>query len=660
MNKQYPLLFSPVRIGPVTLRNRVASLGHQTAMVADGLPTDQMIAYHAERARGGTALIILEATHIHRSDGVPGHIWNWDDRIAPAYRKLSDAVHEHGAKIFAQLYHRCLNNRFYPGSGFRLGVTVRPSPDPFVTELGYGGAHQLEVHEIEELIEAFGKAAGRVKSGGLDGVEVLAAFGHLNHQFLSPYSNKRTDEFGGGIDGRMRFLLGIIDEVRSQIGDDLVLGIRISGDEFVDGGLRLEDMQEVAKSLQQTRKVDYLNVTAGNDFVVSTLSAHYGYMDTPLGHQVHLAAGIRSVVDLPIIHGGRIVSPDQAEGILRSGYTDVVGMARALIADPYFAKKAEEGRPEEIITCIGCGQGCMWRTAVRVPITCIQNPLTGRESTLGQLHAAKSAKKVVVVGGGPAGMEAAWVGAERGHRIVLFEKNTELGGKVLTAAKAPLMSGFEGVIRTLLHRLDRSQVEVHLGVEVTPEMVLAQKPDTVIVATGALPWKPSVPGIDSENVVMAEDVLEERVHIGDSVLVFDIEGVHRGTTVAIYLAEQGKQVEIVTPFPVVGWHLGHAKHAAPRVSIYQRLLSLGVVLTPHMELKAVDGTTVLIHDIYNYAERSIRGVDTVVIASPGVSNDAIYHALRQQVKELYAIGDCYAPRMVEDAIYEGYQVGGLI
>jgi len=359
---------------------------------------------------------------------------------------------------------------------------------------------------------------------------------------------------------------------------------------------------------------------------------------------------------VPIFHASRIVDPVHADRTVAAGQIDVVGMTRALIADPDLPKKARDGRLDDIRTCVGANEGCIDRIYQGKPVTCVQNPATGRERELGDVDPAKTPKKVVVVGGGVAGLEAARMAAVRGHRVVLFEKTAELGGQVLLAARAPARAEYAGIVRFLAAQVRKLAIDVRLAVEATASAVLAERPDTVIVATGSHPFVPPVPGGDGKHVVTDRDVLSGEAKVGANVVVVDDVHTQQALSTAELLLEQGKRVEVLSPLFYVGQDIG-VTSIAP---LYRRLFAAGVVLTPGTELRAVEGSSVIVANVYSGNERRIEGVDTVVLSAGSRSTDALYRALKGRVAELYAVGDCVAPRGVHQAILDATRVARAI
>ncbi len=655
MSREFRFLFTPFRLGGLTLRNRIYSTGHAEAMAEEGKAGPRLRAYHEAKARGGCALTIIGgSTSVHPSS--PASAWNMvanhDDSVIPGYRALADAVHRHGALVFSQLTH--LGRRAQSDTE-SWHVLLAPSqiPEPVHREV----PHELEPEQIAALVRAFGDAVRRCREGGLDGVELSFAHNHLVDQFWSPLFNRRTDEYGGSLENRMRFGLEVLREIRRQVGRDYVVGARISGDELTDGGLSGEDMAEIARRLAASGLVDFLSIIGGGAYTFQLQAGAVPNMSFPNGVYVPLAAAIKAAVpDLPVLHATRIVDPVHADQVLADGAVDVVGMTRALIADPEMPRKAREGRLDEIRQCVGANEGCIDRIYQGKPVTCIQNPGAGREAELGELAPAPARKRVVVVGGGVAGLEAARVATLRGHRVLLFERERELGGQVLIAARAPARADYAGIARFLTRQVERLGVECRLRVEATLDTVLAEAPDAVVIATGSHPHVPPLPGLDGKHVVTDRDVLLERVEVGERVVVVDDVHTQQALSTAEFLLARGRHVEVISRLFYPGQDAG----ITSIVPLYTRLFGQGVVLTPHTDLLAVEGSTVLVSNVYTGEPRRIEGVDTVVLSMGARSTDALYRALKGRVPAVHAIGDCVAPRGVHHAILEGTRVARLL
>jgi mycofactocin system FadH/OYE family oxidoreductase 2 len=655
MAHEFRYLFTPIRVGGLTLKNRIFSTGHAESMAEDGKPGPRLRAYHEGKARGGCALTIIGgSTSVHPSS--PASAWNMpanhDDAIIPAYRAMAEAIHRHGCLVFSQLTHM---GRRAQSDNESWHVLLAPSqiPERVHREI----PHELEPEQIAMLVRAFGDAVRRCREGGLDGVELSFAHNHLVDQFWSPIFNRRTDEYGGSFDNRLRFGFEVLREIRRQVGGDYVVGARISGDEFTDGGLTAEDMQEIARRLAASGLVDFLSVIGGAAHTFALQAGAVPNMSYPNAVYVPLAAAIKAAApEVPIFHATRIVDPVHADQVLADGSIDVVGMTRALIADPEMPRKAREGRLDDVRQCVGANEGCIDRIYQGKPVTCIQNPGAGRESELGEIPSAATRKRVVVVGGGVGGLETARVAALRGHRVVLFEKGRELGGQVLVAARAPARADYAGIARFLVRQVERQGVDCRLSTEAGVDSILAESPDVVVVATGSHAHIPPLPGLDGKHVVLDRDVLLGRVEVGDRVVVVDDVHTQQGLSVADYLLARGRRVEVVSRLFYAGQDVG----ITSIVPLYTRLFAQGVVFTPHTDLVAVEGSTVVIANVYTGEERRIEGVDTVVLSMGARSTDALYRALRGRVPDLHAVGDCVAPRGVHHAILEGTRVARVL
>ena len=648
-------LFSPIQVGSVTLKNRIYSSGHAEAMAEGGRPGDRLTRYHAAKARGGCALTIFGgSSSVHPSS--PAAAWkqiaNHDDSIIPAYRALADAVHAHECLVFTQLTHM---GRRAQADGEEAAVLLAPSQIP--ERVHREVPHELEAEQIAELVRAFGEAARRCREAGLDGIELSMAHNHLIDQFWSPLFNQRLDEYSGSLENRMRFGFEVLRETRRFVGRDFVVGARISGDEFTRGGLTAADMAEIARRLAASGLVDFLSIIGGGAHTYELQAAAVPNMSYATGVFVPLAAAIKQAAPgLAIFHASRIVDPVHADRVVAAGEIDVVGMTRALIADPELPRKAREGRLDDIRTCVGANEGCIDRIYQGKPVTCVQNPATGRERELADVNRAAQPRKVVVVGGGVAGLEAARMATLRGHRVVLFEKTAELGGQVLLAARAPARSEYAGIVRYLAGQVRKLGAEIRLDVEVAPETVIAERPEAVVIATGSHPFVPAVPGGDGKHVVTDRDVLAGDARVGASVVVVDDVHTQQALSTAELLLEQGKRVEVISPLFYVGQDIG-VTSIAP---LYKRLFTRGAVLTPGTELRAVEGSAVLVANVYSGAERRIEGVDTVVLSAGSRSTDSLYRALKGRVPELHAVGDCVAPRGVHQAILDATRVARAI
>ena len=645
MTQQFPLLFAPFRLGKHDLQSRIVVTGHAAQFYDEQkLPTEDYAYYLRERAKGGAGMVTLGSCGVHPTS--TSYFINQNDRIIPRYQVIADLVHQFPVPVLAQLSH----------NGRRSGVqqremldgdwlSVAPSAVP-TPAFSYVQAmpHEMSTAEVEEIVAAFGTAAGRGRDGGLDGA--------LVSQFLHGQSNRRTDRYGGATtEERMTFLYEVLRAMRAALGPDLLLGVRIS-DDLVGYSIDYEDSKTMAPLLEATGLLDYINVWLGLASEKASFRAHWPpYYHAP-GEFAERPAGIKQLVSLPVIGIGRINTPALAERMLAEGKMDLVGMVRELIADPHLPNKAREGRVDDIRMCIACVQSCVGRQNLALPITCIYNPVTGHEKQWADPGLAPVKKKVVVVGGGPAGMEAARVAAERGHQVVLFEASDRLGGEVKLAMLPPMRESFEEIIKFFERQLPQLGVEVRLYTEATVEKVLAERADAVIVATGATPYVPDIPGAQGANVITSNDVLTG-ARTGQHVVIIDTQGTPPGCVVAEVLADQGKRVEIVTGLNWVGSDIpGPVWH-----HLYERLLGKGVVMSPMTGVSQIGEDFVDVYHVVNTTvARTIQSVDTVVMAAGGQANDGLYNSLAGRVDELYVIGDSAQPRNIEMATYQAHKV----
>jgi mycofactocin system FadH/OYE family oxidoreductase 2 len=575
----------------------------------------------------------------------------YDRKVVQGYQELTSAVHKHQTKIFTQLNHGgfqcdgCISR--YPVLG--------PSP---ISDIEFGEvAKVMEREDIEGIIENFAKAAAYVKEGGFDGIEISLGHRSLLRQFLSPLSNYRQDEYGGSLENRMRFAQQVIESVRKAVGKDYPIGIRLCADEMFYGAITLNDAREMAKRFEATGEIDFINLSVGTYY---NLQLVRGSMHFPLGFTLHLSQGIKEAVKIPVFANNRINTPQLAEGILSSGKADMVGLVRALICDPQFPQKAMEGRPEEISICVSDNQGCIGRVNQGKTIGCIQNPSIGFEKKIKREFSRPvlKQKEVMIVGGGPAGMEAARGAALRGHQVTLYEKESELGGQINIAKKGAGRENIGLIVSNLMAQLKKRKVRIELGVEVTEKFVLKNNPDVAIIATGSVPKESPFPGrYSSEQVLNVWQVLKGGATIGERVLLIDGDGHHKATSTAEFLADHGKKVDIITDALFVGMELG------PMGDLYnsrQRLLQKGVTFTSDMRVREINGTTVKAVNVYSNEVLIYGGYDTIVVIMANRPNQDLYLRLKGKVKELYRIGDCVAPRKIDMAIWEGNKVGRMV
>ncbi len=647
---KYRYLFSPIKIGSVVVPNRINFAAHLTNLSQDHKISEDHIYYYKERARGGCGLITTEELTVHPSDLAYDKLVDaFVPEVIPGFQKLTRAIHAYDTKIFAQLNH---NGMQADGKISRLPVWG-PSPgrDPLFRET----AKEMEKEDIQECVDYFAKSAVHVVEGGFDGIELQLGHSSLIRQFLSPLTNRRTDEYGGSLDNRLGFALEVIAAIRKKVGSDFTMGVRLNADEMhPKGGLTHKDAKEIAKRLESAGGLDFFDISLGTFYNLFLVE---GSMHTPLAYATPLSAGIRSVVKLPVYATNRINDPHLAEKILEEGHGDMVNMVRGLIADPELPNKARQEREDDIRHCIACNQGCIGRMGIGHTIGCIQNPAAGNEKALGvkTFRPCITPKKVVIVGAGPAGLEAARTARLRKHQVVVFERDKVVGGQNLIAAKVAGRQEIQGITRWLVSQLNKLTIDWRMETEATWEMILKERPDAVVIATGSRPKSTPFPGEYAfPQVVNTQQILTGQVIPGDRVLLIDLNGHHQGTGTAEFMADQGKKVHILTPALFPGAQLG------PLQDLYltrQRLMKKGVTCTPDIAVLEINQTTVKGLNVYSNEIIEFKGYDTVVLAAGNVARDHLYFDLKDKVKELYRIGDCVAPRLADMAIVDGGRIG---
>ncbi len=654
----YPHLLSPLAIGKHTIRNRVWMAAHATLLVKDNLFTDAHVHYYVERARGGVGIITMEAMAVHpTTQPYKGKAFAFDPRMVPQYRKIADAVHAHGAKILAQPWHR--------GRETNSVASGEPvwAPSSVPCSVYREMPHVMTAADIGAIIEGYRLSARYAREGGLDGIEVHGmSHGYLLNQFLSPATNHRTDEFGGSVENRLRIVREILDATRAEAGPELMVGVRINGDDGHEGGLGPDEWADIARRLEATGHIDYVSVSQG-----TYLNRMLIYPTAPEIHGYQMAATrkIKQAVKLPVVGVGRIVEPEEAEKFLAAGDCDFVALARALVADPEWVAKAARGDARRIRPCVGANW-CMSSIFAQAPLACIHNPAAGAEIELGTgtLKPAEKRKRVAVVGGGPAGMRAAATLAERGHAVTLFERRGQLGGQVRFWAKAPSRRELLGIVEFLSALLAEQNVEIRLNTAAAPADLDGY--ESVVIATGASGLKhgwtplhparwagPPMQGTGQDNVFSYLEYLEREPQLGRNVIVADGLGGRQGAVVAEVLATRGHAVEFVTQLAQGSPDLAGSRDWG---KVHGMLRRLGVRFTVDSEIVAIDGETVTLRDVYTRDTVLRENVAAIVFMLGAAAEDALFHALaprRASGLDLRLIGDALAPRRVDAAIREG-------
>jgi len=662
----YPYLFSPININGMELKNRIVMTAMHLGYTPEGEVTDRLIDFYALRAKGGVGLIIVGGCPIDEYGGMSSMICLHDDRYIPGLEKLVRAVQGDGAKIAAQLYQA---GRYT--HSVMIGGRKPFSASAVRSKLTGETPRALDLEEIPGVQDRFAEAADRARRAGFDAVEILGSAGYLISQFLSPVTNKREDRYGGPLENRMRFGIEVVEKVRSAVGSDYPIIMRLAGNDFMEGGCTNLEAGIFAEALEKAG-VDLFNITGGwHETRVPQLT-----MNVPRGAYVYLARGIKARVETPVLASNRINDPDMAEEILRNGEADMVTMARGLLADPDLPRKARDGRARLIYHCIACNQGCFDEIFSLRPATCLVNPMAGRERER-SVDQAETAKKILVIGGGVAGMKAACVAAERGHNVTLVEQTNRLGGQILLNWRVPGREEMATTALDLARNLRNVGVEIVLNRKVDIPFAKEMKPDAIVVATGARPILPDIPGVEKEHVFQAWDVLGGTLGVGRRVVV--VGGNAVGLETALYLARIGtlapevlhflvanraesvetisellnrgsKEVTVVEMTGKAGKDIG----LSTRWTIMAELRRLGVTIMTNTRAAAVreDGLETEKEDGEGFLP-----ADSIVLAVGANAENGLVKELEGLAPEVYAIGDAKSPRKAMEAIREGFEVG---
>lgn len=626
------------------------SSGHDTVMAENGRVGDQLIAYQRARAVGGVGHIVLQVSGVHQTaEYTDSELMATSDDVIPGYRKIAEAIHEHDCHVFAQLFHGGREVMTTPDG--LLGVAWAPSAVP--NERFHVMPRALPITLIEEIVHGFGLTAARMATAGIDGVEIVASHGYLPSQFINARSNIREDIYGGSFENRMRFTSEVIEAVRATTPDGFVVGLRISLGEKDQDGLTPEESMAACQHLAPV--VDYLSVTAGSSATYAGSVHIVPPMNYPPGYLADLSSQLRATVDVPVFLTGRINTPAEAERILSSGKADAVAMTRALICDPVMPQKAYAGKTDEIRLCIGCNQACIGHFHLGVPISCIQYPESGRELEFSELSLAKKSKRVLVIGGGPAGLKAAAVFAARGHDVELWESASRVGGQALLAQLLPGRAEFGGIVTNLVGEATRAGVRISTSMTADVKTVAGHNADLVVIATGALPYAPLIETLAGEvnsPVVNSWEVLNGADLPAGEILVADWRGDWIGLGVATLIAQRGHRVTLA----VQGWAAGHALQQYVRNEMLADAIRHKVSIRTDLRIRGIAGNTVLLGHTLTGALVEIPQVSAIVLATGHTSNDSLFADLVGRVEQVKLIGDALAPRTAEEAVLDGLRV----
>jgi 2,4-dienoyl-CoA reductase-like NADH-dependent reductase (Old Yellow Enzyme family) len=646
-NSMFENLLQPIALGPTRLRNRIFNPPHGTTLGHKGVVSDELIAYHLARARGGVGLIIMESMTVHPSYGFEdAFLYAGSDRIVDGLNRLATKCRSQGTPVFGQLFHAGRGVRLSHDGSRPLSYSASDVPDERYRVVPVPMPNAM----VWELVESYVNAAARLADAGLDGVEILASMGYLIAQFLNPLTNRREDEFGGSLENRTRFLREILAGCRGRIG-----AVRITLDEKTETGQAADEMIDICRLLEADGHVDYFSVISGSSSSPHGWIHVFPPMSVAHGFVADDAASLKQAVDKPVLVAGRINQPQLAAQVIDTGKADMVGMARALIADPEFVSKMMRGRSEDIRACVGCNQACVGHRLAHFPVSCIQNPLSGREHRLGEVQPALEVKNILVIGAGPAGMKAAVISAQRGHRVQLHERSGKTGGQVNLAEALPGRAEFGGVTTNLEHELEQAGVRVKLNSELDEQGLRDIAPDHVILATGAVTRLPEVEA-EGVELIDAWSVIRGEFKAGKNVVVADWSCDWSGLGVAEKLAREGHYVRLMSGGSVAGESI----QGIVRDHWIGILHGLGVEMTAYARFYgAVDGSAYFQHMTGGEAI-VCEQVDTIVSCYAAQANRDCDWVEAIGDIAVTRVGDAVSPRTVEEAVLDGFNAARLL
>ena len=644
-------LFSPIKIRNLTVKNRILSTGHDTTMPTEGIINERLLAYQRARAEGGAGLIVLQVSGVHESARYTTHLlMATEPNCVDGYRKMADMCHAHGTKVFAQIFHPG-REIMEAGEGL-LAVAYSASAVP--NERFHVMPKPLNQRMINEISEGYVQAARYLHEAGIDGAEFVASHGYLPAQFMSTQVNLREDQYGGSLENRLRFSVDILKAIRAATSDDFVIGMRISADELDGGGLDADEVLAICQALEP--HLDYVNLTLGTSASLGGAVHIAPPMAFKAGYIAEQTKVFKDTLNIPVMIAGRINQPQDADLIIKNGQADMCGMTRALICDPKMPNKAQNNQLDDIRACIACNQACIGHFHKGQPISCIQHPQTGREQQYGDLQAAAAPKKVMVIGGGPAGMNAALIAAQRGHRVSLYESGKQLGGQALLAQNLSRRAEFGGLITNLLQAMSKQDINIHLNTRVDMAKVQAEAADVVVLATGATPYAQPIEADDSILKLNAWQYLQGTAPQGKSVLLTDWRCDWVAPGIAELLVKQGFDVSIA----INGLCLGETLPLYVRDELTATAQRLGIKLLPNARLYGYDNGTVYLQHNTSAEAVELEGINTIIACDGQMALDELGDAIEDLGMVLHRIGDCNTPRTAEEAMYEGMKVAAMI